>query len=64
MSPTVLIERTGNLAQLVLNRPEVLNAIDNAMGEELGAACDELAAKCRGGDQSEDGRAVEGHGQP
>lgn len=44
MSPTVLIERTGNLAQLVLNRPEVLNAIDNAMGEELGAACDELAA--------------------
>jgi enoyl-CoA hydratase/carnithine racemase len=40
----VLIERTGNLAQLVLNRPEVLNAIDNAMGEELGAACDELAA--------------------
>jgi enoyl-CoA hydratase/carnithine racemase len=44
VSPTVLIERTGNLAQLVLNRPEVLNAIDNAMGEELGAACDELAA--------------------
>ncbi len=44
MSPTVLIERTGNLAQLILNRPEVLNAIDNVMGEELGAACDELAA--------------------
>ena len=44
MSPTVLIERTGNLAQLILNRPEVLNAIDNVMGEELGAACDEMAA--------------------
>ncbi len=44
MTPTVLIERTGNLAQLILNRPEVLNAIDNVMGEELGAACDELAA--------------------
>jgi enoyl-CoA hydratase/carnithine racemase len=44
VSPTVLIERTGNLAQLILNRPEVLNAIDNVMGEELGAACDELAA--------------------
>ena len=44
MSPTVLIERQDHLAHLVLNRPEVLNAIDNTLGEELGAACAELAA--------------------
>ena len=44
MSPTVLVERHGHLAHLILNRPEVLNAIDNAMGAELGAACEELAA--------------------
>ena len=44
MSPTVLVERNGHLAHLILNRPEVLNAIDNTLGEELGAACDELAA--------------------
>jgi len=40
----VLVERQGRLAHLVLNRPEVLNAIDNTLGEELGAACAELAA--------------------
>ena len=44
MSPTVLVERQGNLAHLVLNRPEVLNAIDNTLAEELGAACEALAA--------------------
>jgi enoyl-CoA hydratase/carnithine racemase len=44
VSPTVLVERQGHLAHLILNRPEVLNAIDNTLGEELGAACDELAA--------------------
>src|SRR5205807_5799987 len=43
VSPTVLVERQGNLAHLVLNRPEVLNAIDNTLAEELGAACDALA---------------------
>jgi enoyl-CoA hydratase/carnithine racemase len=40
----VLVERNGHLAHLILNRPEVLNAINNTLGEELGAACDELAA--------------------
>ncbi len=40
----MLVERQGHLAHLVLNRPEVLNAIDNTLGEELGAACAELAA--------------------
>lgn len=44
MSPTVLVEREGHLAHLILNRPEVLNAIDNTLGEQLGAACDALAA--------------------
>src|SRR5437588_12169654 len=44
MSPTVLVERDGHIAHLILNRPESLNAIDNTLGEELGAACDSLAA--------------------
>jgi len=44
MSPTVLVERDGHLAHLILNRPESLNAIDNALGEELGAACNALSA--------------------
>ncbi len=48
MTATVLIERDagrgGHLAHLVLNRPEVLNAIDNQLAEELIAACQALAA--------------------
>lgn len=44
MRPTVLVERDGHIAHLILNRPESLNAIDNTLGEELGAACDTLAA--------------------
>jgi enoyl-CoA hydratase/carnithine racemase len=43
MSSTVLVERAGHLAHLILNRPEVLNAINNTLGEELGAACEALA---------------------
>ncbi len=43
MSPTVVVEREGHLAHLVLNRPEVLNAIDNSLAEELAAACETLA---------------------
>jgi enoyl-CoA hydratase/carnithine racemase len=43
VSPTVLVERDGHIAHLILNRPEVLNAINNTLGEELGAACDALA---------------------
>ena len=43
MSPTVLVEREGHLAHLILNRPEVLNAIDNTLGRELGDACESLA---------------------
>jgi enoyl-CoA hydratase/carnithine racemase len=43
MTSTVLVEREGHLARLVLNRPEVLNAIDNTLAEELRAACERLA---------------------
>src|ERR1700680_2222618 len=43
MSATVLVEREGRLAHLILNRPEVLNAIDNTLGRELGEACEALA---------------------
>jgi enoyl-CoA hydratase/carnithine racemase len=41
---TVLVERDGHLAHLILNRPEVLNAIDNELAEELRATCEALAA--------------------
>jgi enoyl-CoA hydratase/carnithine racemase len=44
MSPTVLVEREGHLAHLILNRPDVLNAIDNQLGQDLISACDALAA--------------------
>jgi methylglutaconyl-CoA hydratase len=44
MSPTVLTERDGHLAYIILNRPEVLNAIDNALAAELIRVCDALAA--------------------
>jgi enoyl-CoA hydratase/carnithine racemase len=44
MSATVLLERDGHLAHLVLNRPEVLNAIDNSLAQQMIAACDALAA--------------------
>jgi enoyl-CoA hydratase/carnithine racemase len=40
---TVLVEREGHLAHLILNRPEVLNAIDNSLGEQLLAACSSIA---------------------
>ncbi|MGI9146322.1 MAG: enoyl-CoA hydratase/isomerase family protein [Chloroflexota bacterium] len=43
MTCTVVVERTGHLAQVILNRPEVLNAIDNTLAEELRAACQALA---------------------
>jgi enoyl-CoA hydratase len=36
--------RDDHLAHLVLNRPEVLNAIDNRLAHELISACHELAA--------------------
>jgi enoyl-CoA hydratase/carnithine racemase len=44
MSASVLVEREGHLAHLVLNRPDVLNAIDNGLGQELLDAAIALAA--------------------
>ncbi len=45
MSATILVEReSDHLAHLVLNRPEVLNAIDNTLAIELTSACDQLAS--------------------
>lgn len=45
--PRVLLERDpaydGRLAHLVLNRPDVLNAIDDELAEALCAACEALA---------------------
>jgi enoyl-CoA hydratase len=43
VSPTILVERDGHLAHLILNRPEVLNAIDNTLASELTAASQSLS---------------------
>ncbi len=43
MSQTVLVERHQHLAQVILNRPHVLNAIDNQLARELTEACQSLA---------------------
>jgi enoyl-CoA hydratase/carnithine racemase len=43
VSPTILLERDGHLAHLILNRPEVLNAIDNTLAIALTDACKALA---------------------
>jgi enoyl-CoA hydratase/carnithine racemase len=44
MSPTVLLERDGHLAELIMNRPEVFNAINNQLATELMEACAQLSA--------------------
>jgi enoyl-CoA hydratase/carnithine racemase len=44
---TVFVERDDHLAHIVLNRPEVLNAIDNRLAEDLIAACEEVAGDAR-----------------
>jgi enoyl-CoA hydratase/carnithine racemase len=36
--PRVLYERDGRIARITLNRPEVMNAIDNELPAELEAA--------------------------
>jgi len=43
VSGTVLLEREDHLAHLVLNRPEVLNAINNELASDLCFACEALA---------------------
>jgi enoyl-CoA hydratase len=42
--PTVLFERDGRVARLTLNRPEVLNAINDELPEELRAAVERANA--------------------
>jgi enoyl-CoA hydratase/carnithine racemase len=44
VSNTVLVERDGHLAHLILNRPQVLNAIDNELGADLCSACEAIGA--------------------
>ena len=36
--PRVIFERDGRIARITLNRPEVMNAIDDEMPAELEAA--------------------------
>jgi 2-(1,2-epoxy-1,2-dihydrophenyl)acetyl-CoA isomerase len=43
MTNPVLIEREGGVARLVLNRPDVGNAIDMALADALALAADEVA---------------------
>ena len=40
----LLFERSENIAQITLNRPKVLNALNRALFAELDAALDEIAA--------------------
>ncbi|MCC6738776.1 MAG: enoyl-CoA hydratase/isomerase family protein [Planctomycetia bacterium] len=42
---TLLVSVEGGIASVVLNRPEVRNAIDKAMIDDLHAALDDLAAR-------------------
>lgn len=44
MTETVLLDKSGDIWILTLNRPEVFNAIDLVMREELAAAITEVAA--------------------
>ncbi|MBM2826451.1 MAG: short chain enoyl-CoA hydratase [Dehalococcoidia bacterium] len=40
---TVILERQGNLATITMNRPEVLNAINRQLREDIHSALDEVA---------------------
>ena len=44
MEETILVERRGAIATVVLNRPEKLNALTKPMWARLGAVMDELSA--------------------
>ena len=43
MNAAVLLERSDHLVELILNRPEALNAIDNRLATELIEACTTIA---------------------
>ena len=40
---TIIFEKKGRVARITLNRPEVLNAVNNVMSDELDQAVDEIA---------------------
>lgn len=44
MTATVLLERDEHLAELILNRPDALNAIDNRLATDLIDACTQIAS--------------------
>ncbi len=44
MTDTILVQRDGAIATVVLNRPEKLNALTKPMWRRLGAAMTELSA--------------------
>ena len=44
MSETILVERDGPIATVVLNRPDKLNALTRAMWSELGETVEQLGA--------------------
>ena len=44
VSDLVLVERDGSVGLLTINRPEKLNALNDAVRQDLMAAVDELAA--------------------
>lgn len=44
MHETILVERAGSIATVVLNRPQKLNALTRAMWSELGEAVERLGA--------------------
>ena len=44
MSETILVERDGAIATVVLNRPEKLNALTRPMWRRLGEVFSELSA--------------------
>ena len=45
MTDTILIERDGAIATVVLNRPDKLNALTRAMWQQLGATVERLSAE-------------------
>ena len=44
MTETLMVQRTGTIATVVLNRPEKLNALTKPMWQQLGEAVKTLSA--------------------
>jgi enoyl-CoA hydratase/carnithine racemase len=43
MSDIILVERSNNIATVILNRPEKLNALNKALWQGVGAVMQELS---------------------